>query len=156
MNQVNPWLWIGDAADGRDWAKILEHGIGAVWNATQETDGWPAETKARIAYHRANQPDGAAIPFEILDYFAAWQAVQSHHGRAILSQCGAGVSRAATFGTLALMLASGMVGPSGWETCLGRIREVRPQVAPHPALRESVLRWYAERDGICHQFTEGT
>lgn len=147
MNQVNPWLWIGDAQDGRNLAAIDEANITAVFNATQETDGFPAEAKARIGYLRLDQADGATIPFGKLDQFAAWLAIQGQHGRHVLVHCGAGVSRAATFATVALMLVSAL----GWDECLEHVARARPIVQPHPELKRSVLAWYAERDGVCHK-----
>lgn len=147
MNQINPWLWIGDANDGRNVQAIKDAGITAVFNATQETDGLTAADKAEIGYLRLDQQDGMPIPFEKLDLFAAWLAVQGQHGRHVLIHCGAGISRAATFATVALMLVSAM----SWDDCLAHVQRARPQVGPAPALKRSVLAWYAERDGVCHK-----
>lgn len=151
MNQISPWLYIGDANDGKNLAAIDAAGITAVWNATRETDGFPPEAKARIAYWKLDQDDGAPIAVEKLDLFAAWLAIQGIHARHVLVHCGAGVSRAATFATLALMLTSGM----GWEDCLAHVRAARPIVNPHELLKESVLIWWGLRDAICHHYPPG-
>jgi protein-tyrosine phosphatase len=143
MNKINDWLWIGDANDGKNIAAIDAAGIKAVWNATRETDSFPADVKRRIAYQRIDQDDGAPISFDKLDLFTGWLAVQGWHSRSILVHCGAGVSRAATFGTFALMICSGV----SWEECLAAIRAKRPQVSPNPVLKQSVMEWWAARCG---------
>lgn len=148
MDRIVPWLWIGDAADGKNLPAITAAGIGAVCNATKEADGW-SPVDAGVAYLQLDQDDGVEIPLERLDLFAAWMAIQCQHGRHLLIHCGAGVSRSATFCTVALMLASGGVP---WDECLAAVRKARPSASPAAPLTLSVLRWYAARDGLpCHR-----
>ncbi len=143
MNRVNDWLWIGDASDGRDHVMLLGEGITHVFNATRETDGWPPHFKERTPYLRLDQDDGQPIPPEKLDQFAAWLIVQGWSPIRLLVHCGAGVSRAATFAALTLMLQEGAI----WSAALETLRKVRPQVAPNPALVDSVRSWWLARGG---------
>lgn len=142
MNQINRWLWIGDANDGRNIAAIDEAGITAVLNITKETDNFPAEAKQRIAYLRLDQDDGAPIPPATLDRAAAWLAIQGNRQRSVLIHCAAGVSRAATFATMYLMLVSALP----WDVCLDAVRAVRPQVSPNAILLVSLKEWWAGYD----------
>lgn len=144
MNQVTSWLWIGDANDGQNWQAIHAAGIRSVFNATAESDGWPAEFKKRVPYLRLNQPDGEPIPPERLDLFAAWLSFQERRGDLrLLVHCGAGISRAATFSALALMLRAGLA----WGDALSWIRAARPIVCPNPALMRSLADWWRARGG---------
>ncbi len=131
-----------------NWQALDAAGITSCFNATPQTDNWPADFKARTPYLRLNQDDGAAIPPEKLDQFAAWLFVQAASADsaaplALLVHCGAGVSRASAFGALAEMLLAQLE----WAIAVGQIRAVRPQVAPHPALVSSIRDWWLARQG---------
>ncbi len=149
MNRVNGWLWIGDAKDGMNVAALEAAGITAAFNATPQSDNWPAAFfKARVPYLRLDQDDGAPIPPEKLDAFAAWLFVQGSSADVgepfnLLVHCGAGVSRASVFGALALLLVAQM----SWGVAIGAIRAVRPQIAPNPLLAKSVREWWLARGG---------
>jgi len=144
MDKVLDRLWIGDAADGRNTQLITANGITAVFNATQETDGWSEEFKTKVAYIRLDQPDGVPIPFDRLDIFTTFMdKVYDLEQKTVLVHCGAGVSRASTFTILTLMLYHTKTWDEGEEI----VRAVRPMISPNPILKTSVMDWWVYRAG---------
>lgn len=138
MNQVLERLWIGDASDGRNIEVLKTKGITAAFNATQETDGWPADFKANTPYLRLDQPDGYPISSDKLDRFKVFMDEQyDSKKKTLLIHCAAGVSRASTFTILTLILYHGMT----WDEAEKLVKSVRPIISPHPELKNSVLAW---------------
>lgn len=135
MNALSPRLWIGDANDGRNVDEVRRNGIVTILNATSETDNlgdW--KNDPGHFYRRLNQNDGAVIPDATLADAEAF--LVSTPGPKLI-HCGAGVSRAATFTIFYLMLAG-----LGWDDAEAVVKKYRPQINPHPLLKQSVLQYF--------------
>jgi atypical dual specificity phosphatase len=139
VNQVRPWLWIGDQDDGVHLGPLLRTGITAVFNATTISDNWPADARERIAYLRIDQDDGQPIPEEKLARFFDFLRAARDEGRVLLVHCGAGVSRAAAFCIAALMAVEAL----DWDLAEAEVRRARPIIGPAAPLKQSVLAYFA-------------
>lgn len=135
MDQVDDLTWIGNQQDGMNYAVLQQHKITAVMNATSQSDNWTVEQKAVTPYLKLNQEDGAPIPMERIDEFVAW--FELHKQDVVLYHCGAGVSRAATFAILSLMLRDGKT----WDEAEFLVHAARYQINPNPILKASVMEW---------------
>lgn len=134
MDKILDRLYIGDGADGRNAEALRSTGITSVMNAQLETDS----LGGAFTYLRLNQPDCEPIPRVLIDSFLTWMRREmSIPGVKVLVHCGAGVSRASAF-TIAYLMSFGF----SWDEAEVFVRSKRPQISPHPALKNSVIDYF--------------
>lgn len=136
MNQIIDKIYIGDAADAqnREVLAIVE----AVVNATSQSDNLSG---SGIPYLRLDHDDGVPWPAEKLTAFLAFM-ISTVPTQKVLIHCAAGVSRAPSLVITWLMRAG-----FSWEEAEALVRAKRPQIAPNPALKDSILEFLGGRDG---------
>jgi hypothetical protein len=132
MNQIRPWLYIGNYYDTRDQIELMDKGVGAVLQLAEPVpygnilnlylpveDGYPLE---RVYWERG-------VSF-----------IREHHQKTMLIACGAGISRSATFCMIALKEIEGLSLPKAFRV----VKAARSMTMPHSALWESICQFYEE------------
>jgi protein-tyrosine phosphatase len=126
MNQVLPYpLWIGHAGDGRDYARLLDHGIRAVVQLAAEEP--PLQPPRELIYLRFPLNDGADNPEDLLDLAVGSLASLIRLKVPTLVCCGAGMSRSPAVSAFAIGSATGEPAEEVLRSALvGRPGDVSP------------------------------
>ena len=121
-------VWIGSAADF--YAPLACMGFSGVVDLR---DGEQPSCDTRVTTHRIDQRDGDPWNREQVLKALAFVAEQVKKGPVLIA-CAAGMSRSAC-------MVIGFLVMTGWDvpSAFRRVKEVRPQVAPIPAMLASVL-----------------
>ena len=97
-DEIQPRLWLGGGLSyPRDYAFLLERGIGAVVDIRAERDDDVAFlTQHNIHYLKLRVPDVSAPPPEVIEAGVAFIQQQMANGRAVYVHCAKGRGRSAT------------------------------------------------------------
>src|SRR5947209_6415929 len=106
MNQVaGRLLWIGHAADGRDWPELFERGIGAVVQLAIEES--PIQPPREMILYRFPLMDGEGNDPALLRLAIEGLAGLIHAKLAALVCCGGGMSRSPAIAAAAISRVKG-------------------------------------------------
>lgn len=137
MNQIRPYLYIGDYLNTLDSDLLNSAHIGAMLQFALHVPYFGIETLY------LNVDDGVPLPEATLERgvsFARAQVARLQlEGKALLIACSAGISRSVTFGMALLHELEGISLTDAYCT----IRLARPQALPHPALLQTLHTYYA-------------
>ena len=100
MREVHPKLWIGNALEARDLARVLERGIEALVDLAIEEP--PASLVRELTYCRIPLLDGAGNPPEKLRLAVETVSSLLRAQTPTLVACGAGMSRSPAIAAVAM------------------------------------------------------
>ena len=121
MRQISPHLlWIGSAADARDWRRLMQQGIAAVVDlAIEEASARPPH---EMVYCRFPLVDGGDNPSSRMAGAVQTVAMFLREGVPTLVACGAGMSRSPAVVAVASALVNGLTP----DECLNRVAAHAP------------------------------
>ena len=134
MNEIRPWLYIGQYRDTLDRYSLGLHRIEAMLQLAE------AVKQPGIAALYLPVEDGEPLPFEKLRQGTDFVLNEKREGYRVLIACGAGQSRSATFAIAALKESEDLHLFTAWQA----VKLRHPDALPHRALWESLCRYYDE------------
>lgn len=140
MRRIVDRLFVGDVQDAGRPDELRRRGVTSVVSVIHTDPEEPYPSSAAVArFPLIDGPKAEQEPF-----VAAADRVRSElaAGETVLCHCSAGVSRSAAVVTAALAVRDG----ESFETTLTRVERAKPNVNPHPALRELGQQYVAEHD----------
>lgn len=135
MNQINDWLYIGNAWSVRDMDTLCQHGIGAILQLAGEANPHPQTVTAYVSVN-----DGAYLPHFLLEKGMGFVTEQHRQQKKILIACQMGRSRSVSFGMAALKEMEGCSLVHAYHT----IYDQHPLAMPHRQLLRSLCDYYDE------------
>jgi protein-tyrosine phosphatase len=132
MDQIRPWLYIGNYADTLELAELEQAGIGAVLQLAVEVN------YSRISSLFLPVSDGAPLPED--SWRKGVEFIRHHQEKKVLVACAMGISRSSTFCIAALKEIEGLSLAEAYRT----VKTVHRITMPHQALWESLSDFYDE------------
>ncbi len=135
MNFVTPMLAVGSRDDALNSLTLRRHKIGAILSLAEIAP--PATIDC---HHYLEMSDRVPVPPRLIQQAVDYLESCTARGLRVLIHCQMGISRSPTLAACFLHQTAGM------PLCdaLKHLKEVRPQVAPHPTLLASVYRHYEQ------------
>lgn len=134
MDQIRPWLFIGKYRETLDYHFLRSHGITAMLLLAELVEH-DAITSLYLAVE-----DGESIPVDMLQKGIDFITEKKEQGDVILIACGAGISRSAAYAIAALKAFEDKALVEAFRV----VKEAHPESMPHPALWESLCKYYDE------------
>lgn len=134
MQQIRPWLMIGKYSETLNAALLERARIRAMLQLAERVEQAGIET----LYLPVN--DGMPLRMETLANGVAFIRSEYGHGNRVLVACGAGISRATTFAIAALKEEENL----SLADAFSEIVKQHPNGMPHPALWQSLCKFYGE------------
>jgi protein-tyrosine phosphatase len=134
METIRPWLYLGRYRDTINHTLLTSYRVGAMVQLAEHAP------HPQIPSLYLPVEDGVPLPGDVLRQGVAFARAAQQQEQKVLIACGAGISRSATFVIATLKEVEHL-------SLLEAIRDVRqrhPSALPHPALWESLCRYYNE------------
>ena len=134
MNQIRPWLYIGNYRDTIDHALLADEGITAILQLA----AYPIYPDSVNMFLPVE--DGAPLPDHLLR--VGLDFIRQHHAdKKILVACAAGISRSATFCIAALHEVEQLSLADAYRA----VKQARSIIIPHYALWDSMCGYFGEQ-----------
>lgn len=134
MNQIRPWLYVGNRFDSEDSALLAQHGIGAILQLYTSVE------QAGIIGLYVPVEDGYPLIPAVFALGVPFVREQKQLGRRVLIACGAGISRSATVAIAVLKEEERL----SLEAAFHVVRQGNPRALPDQIHWESLCRQYGE------------
>jgi len=134
MNQIRPWLVIGNWRSSQSLDTLKQYNIGAVLQLAGPVK------HVGITCLYVPVEDGEPVSDAKLKQGIDFIRQQKAEGQVVLSACGAGISRSTTFAIGALMAEENL----SWEDAYRHILPVHPGAMPNAHLVRSLLGYVGE------------
>lgn len=137
MNKVREGLWISDIASVATKSERERAGITAILSCMMpdERHFLPRDHGLKISHININ--DGEAYPFHWLTKALEQLDLWLQDGETVVVHCAAGISRSSST-VIAHLIGHGLT----WDEAEKEVRDARPIIMPHYALKRSVLEYY--------------
>ena len=135
MDEIRPWLFIGNIRDTAHKSNLAHKSINAILQLAIPVD------HPGISCFYLPVEDFAPLDFKLLEQGVAIIRRQKEIGNSVLVACAAGINRSSSFCTAALMAEEGM-------SLLEAFKEVKrhhPESMPHEPVWESLCNYYGEQ-----------
>lgn len=134
MNQIRPWLLIGNYRDSRDLSLLQRYEIGAMLHLADIVNQPSIETLCMVI------EDGIPVDPVTLRRGVDFIRLCKADGLRVLVACGAGISRSVTFAIAALKEEEQLTLVEAFAEILRH----HPEAQPHSSLWESLRAYYQE------------
>ncbi|GAB4324385.1 MAG: hypothetical protein Kow00117_12520 [Phototrophicales bacterium] len=120
MDQIRPWLWVGNQHDTQDLTTLQTHHISAMLQLHRHIK------QPNIQELFIPIEEGYPIPPYYIKQAMAFVIKAKAAGHVILVACGAGISRSVIFATAALKIAENLTLPQAFSEVLKRHAKAMP------------------------------
>jgi protein-tyrosine phosphatase len=134
MDEIRPWLFIGNIRDTANKSYLAHKSIQAVLQLAMEVD-YPGMTCLYLPVE-----DFAPLEFDLLKKGVAFIREQKRLGNRLLVACAAGINRSSSFCTAALKEEEGLSLFDAFK----EVRMKRAESMPHEPVWESLCEYYGE------------
>jgi protein-tyrosine phosphatase len=134
MDQIRPWLFIGNIRDTANKSQLAHKSIQAILQLAMEVD-YPGITCLYLPVE-----DFAPLEFDLLKKGVAFIREQKRLGNRVLVACAAGINRSSSFCASALKEEEGL---SLFEA-FKNVKHKHPESMPHEPVWESLCQYYNE------------
>ena len=134
MNQIRPWLFIGNYRDTNDLYMLSTNHIQAMLQLG-ELVRQPSIVSLYLAVDDANP-----LSTDLLQQGVEFVKTNKNAGHTTLVACGAGISRAAAFAIAILKEIEGI----GLSEAYREVKQYHDDMMPHPVLWQSLCDYYNE------------
>ncbi|MBK9926661.1 MAG: dual specificity protein phosphatase family protein [Anaerolineales bacterium] len=134
MDEIRPWLFIGNIRDTANKSNLAHKSIQAILQLAMEVD-YPGITCLYLPVE-----DFAPVEFDMLEKGVAFIREQKRLGKRILVACAAGINRSSSFCAAILKEEEGL-------TLFDALKEVKKKHSesmPHEPVWESLCQYYNE------------
>ena len=134
MDEIRPWLFIGNVRDTANKSYLTYKSIQAILQLAMDVDH-PGITCLHLPVE-----DFAPLKYDLLERGVAFIQEQKRLGNRVLVACGAGINRSSTYCTAALKAEEGMSLFDAFK----EVKKRHPESMPHEPVWESLCRYYGE------------
>jgi protein-tyrosine phosphatase len=135
MDQIRPWLFIGNIRDTANKTYLAYESIQAILQLAAEVD-YPSLTCLYLPVE-----DFAPLEFDLLEKGIAFIREQKRLGNRVLVACAAGINRSSSFCAAALKEEEGLSLFDAFK----EVKRSHPESMPHEPVWESLCQYYNEK-----------
>ena len=135
MDEIRPWLFIGNYRDTANKSYLAQKSINAILQLAVEVD------HPGIICHSLTVQDFAPLNFRLLEEGVTFIRKQKKLGNRILVACAMGINRSSAFCTAALKEEEGLSLFDAFK----EVKSKHPQSMPHEPVWESLCNYYNEK-----------
>ena len=134
MNQIRPWLYIGNYRETKDYPYLTQHNIGAMLLLAERVEH-PGITSLYLPVE-----DGKPLPHDVLQEGLIFIHQQHELGKIVLVACGAGISRSGAYTVAALKESENLSLLDAFQ----QVQQRHPDTMPHFRLWQTLCAYYGE------------
>jgi protein-tyrosine phosphatase len=135
MDQIRPWLFIGNYRDTLQNSYLHAKSINAMLQLAGEVE------QPGILSLYLPVEDFAPLRFDLLEQGITFIREQKELGHRVLVACAAGISRSSSYCTAAIMDDEGL----GLFDAFKQVKKAHPESLPHEPVWESLCKFYGEK-----------
>jgi protein-tyrosine phosphatase len=135
MDEIRPWLYIGNIRDTANKSHLKRRSIQAILQLAVEVEH-PDITCLYLPVE-----DFAPLNFKLLEQGVSFIKEQKELNHRVLVACAAGINRSSSFCTAALIAEEGL---SLWEA-FKEVKKKHPESMPHEPVWDSLCTYYGEK-----------
>jgi hypothetical protein len=135
MDEIRPWLFIGNIRDTANKSYLSHKSINAILQLAVPVD------HPGISCFYLPVEDFAPLDFKVLEQGVAIIREQKELGNRVLVACAAGINRSSSFCTAALIAEEGL----GLLDAFKEVKRTHPEAMPHEPVWESLCNYYGEK-----------
>jgi protein-tyrosine phosphatase len=135
MDQIRPWLFIGNYRDTLQNSYLHAKSIKAMLQLAGEVE------QPGILSLYLPVEDFAPLRFDLLEQGITFIREQKELGHRVLVACAAGISRSSSYCTAAIMDDEGL----GLFDAFKQVKKAHPESLPHEPVWESLCKFYGEK-----------